>query len=207
MARCTIGAIVTRPTGNTQGGYYFIHLDTGHRIDCRDWTSLPMPTKVIDQVHRLARHAKANTQLTLTNIGNEDLDILYARLPDDNDEPASLDGAPAGVHGEHNNDKDSDYHPNEESDDSDDNSDSSSHNTDNDNTTTASEQDIKITGVDDNVSMDENNPHEHVNNNNKAMETGTNTDYNAKTGGRNTEEEAEAEYDPSTKIVLNIGRI
>ena len=29
MAACTVGAIATRPTGNTQGGYYFIRLDTG----------------------------------------------------------------------------------------------------------------------------------------------------------------------------------
>ncbi len=30
MSTCTIGAIATQPTGNLQGGYFFIHLDTGH---------------------------------------------------------------------------------------------------------------------------------------------------------------------------------
>ena len=50
----TVGAIATRPTGNVQGGYYFIRIDTGRRINRKDWTSLPMPETVIDQVHRLA---------------------------------------------------------------------------------------------------------------------------------------------------------
>jgi hypothetical protein len=36
MATCTVGAIATRPTGNTQGGYYFIRLDTGRRINRHD---------------------------------------------------------------------------------------------------------------------------------------------------------------------------
>jgi hypothetical protein len=39
-----------------------------------------MPTEVIDQVHWLAQCAKANKQLTFTNIHNENLDILYAGL-------------------------------------------------------------------------------------------------------------------------------
>ena len=85
MATCTVGAIATRPTGNTQGGYYFIRLDTGRRINRRDWTTLPLPSEAIEQVHRLARRAKANKQLAFTNLQNENLDILYANLPDDDD--------------------------------------------------------------------------------------------------------------------------
>jgi len=103
------------------------------------------------------------------------------------------------MHGEPDDDNDSDYHPNEESDGSDDNSNSSSHDTDNDNTTTASERDNQITGVDENMCMDENNPHEHVDDYHKAMGTEANTDYSAETG-KNTEEKGEAEYDPSTEI-------
>jgi hypothetical protein len=40
MATRTIGAIATRPTDNTQGGYYFIRLDTGRQINPHNWTSL-----------------------------------------------------------------------------------------------------------------------------------------------------------------------
>ena len=54
MATCTVGAIATRPTGNTQGGYNFIRLDTGRRINRHDWTTLPLPSEAIEQVHRLA---------------------------------------------------------------------------------------------------------------------------------------------------------
>ena len=97
MVTRTVGAIATCPTGNTQGGYYFICLDTGWRINRRDWTTLPMPSEVVDHVHRLARQAKANKQLAFTNLRNNDLDILYAGLPDDDDDdgPPELPGAPA----------------------------------------------------------------------------------------------------------------
>ena len=54
MASRTLGAIATRPTGNAHGGYYFISLDTGRRITRKDWTPMPMPDLVRDQVHRLA---------------------------------------------------------------------------------------------------------------------------------------------------------
>jgi hypothetical protein len=203
MATCTVSTIATQATGNTQGGYYFICLDTRRHINHCDWTSLPMPTEVIDQVHRLARCTKANKQITFTNIRNEDIDILYAGLPDDYDGPPDLYSEPAGVHGEPDDAYNSDYHPNEESDDSDDNSDSSSepdNDTDNDNSTTASALDIKITGVDDNMGMDDNDPHEQTNDNYAAMGNWANADYSAETGGENIEEEGEAGYDPSTKI-------
>ena len=101
----TVGAIATRPTGNVQGGYYFIRLDTGRRINRRDWTALPMPQLVVDQVHRLARWAHSNRALTFTNLRGENLDELYANIPGiDEDE---LIAEPAGV-GDAANETDSD---------------------------------------------------------------------------------------------------
>jgi hypothetical protein len=117
MGACTVGAIATRPTGNTQGGYYFIALDTGRRINRRDWTSLPMPTVVVDQVHRLARRAKAHPNLAFTNLRNEDIDILYQMIPDDDDDDDAVppaQGPPAGVGVADQADEDNDdgtYHP------------------------------------------------------------------------------------------------
>jgi hypothetical protein len=112
----TVGAIATRPTGNTQGGYYFIRLDTGRRINRSDWTPLPMPETVVDQIHRLARRAKAKTNLTFTNLQNEDLDVLYSDIPgiDDEDELAPENNADdlAGVdNGDDEDINDSDYNP------------------------------------------------------------------------------------------------
>ena len=50
----TSGAIALRPSGNEQGGHYFISLHTGKRILRNNWTVLPMPNDVVDAVHRLA---------------------------------------------------------------------------------------------------------------------------------------------------------
>jgi hypothetical protein len=44
----TTGAIALRPTGNAQGGYYFMSLATGRRLNRNHWTTLPMPQDVID---------------------------------------------------------------------------------------------------------------------------------------------------------------
>jgi hypothetical protein len=80
MATCTVGVIATRPTGNSQGGYYFILLNMGQCINRRNCTSLPMSQGVIDQVHCLGGRAKSKKKLTFTNTRNEDLDVLYADL-------------------------------------------------------------------------------------------------------------------------------
>ena len=51
----TTGAIALRPTGNVQGGYYFLSLTTGKRLSRFAWTALPMPDDAINRVHVLAR--------------------------------------------------------------------------------------------------------------------------------------------------------
>ena len=73
-----------------------------------------MPETVVDQVHRLARRAKAKANLTFTNLQNEDLDVLYADIPgiDDDDEIAPENNADvlAGVdNGAGDDTDDSDY--------------------------------------------------------------------------------------------------
>jgi hypothetical protein len=59
MATRTTGAIALRPTGNEQGGYYFMSLTTGRVLNRNHWTALPMPGEVIDRVHALARRTSA----------------------------------------------------------------------------------------------------------------------------------------------------
>jgi hypothetical protein len=60
MTDRTIGAISLRPTGNQQGGYYFMSLASGRRLNRKpkDWTELPMPQEVLDRVHTLARRSQ-----------------------------------------------------------------------------------------------------------------------------------------------------
>jgi hypothetical protein len=49
MKTRTTGTIVTKPTGNSQGGHWFYSLTTGQMLDRRQWTPLPMPDDVFDQ--------------------------------------------------------------------------------------------------------------------------------------------------------------
>jgi hypothetical protein len=60
MTDRTTGAISLRPTGNQQGGYYFMSLASGRRLNRKpkDWTELPMPQEVLDRVHTLARRSQ-----------------------------------------------------------------------------------------------------------------------------------------------------
>ena len=50
----TTSAIALRPSGNMQGGHYYMSLTTGKRVIRNKWTVLPMPAKVIATVHQLA---------------------------------------------------------------------------------------------------------------------------------------------------------
>jgi hypothetical protein len=59
MTPRTTRALAMRPTGNTQGGFYFYSLTTGRLISRNRWTELPMPAEVIERVHTLARRANA----------------------------------------------------------------------------------------------------------------------------------------------------
>ncbi len=42
------------PTGNAQGGYFFLSLITGRRISRQQWDELPMPDGIIATVERMA---------------------------------------------------------------------------------------------------------------------------------------------------------
>ena len=89
MTSRTVGALVLRPTGNAQGGFYFLSLSTGRVLSRLRATGLPMPDHVVDQVHRMARQQKANPGLMFGNrsvsaVNDEDMEDLSN--DDDNDE-------------------------------------------------------------------------------------------------------------------------
>jgi hypothetical protein len=67
MLSQTTGAIALWPTGDTQGGYYFLSLTSGRRLNRYNWTVLPMPQDVINCVSILARHQLSNRGLVFTN--------------------------------------------------------------------------------------------------------------------------------------------
>ena len=47
----TSGALALQPTVDAQGVHYFLSLHTDRRISNNNWTQLPMPNKVIVEVH------------------------------------------------------------------------------------------------------------------------------------------------------------
>ena len=50
----TTGAITLTPTGNAQGGYFFLSLATGRKLSRQQWDPLPMPDGVVETVERMA---------------------------------------------------------------------------------------------------------------------------------------------------------
>ena len=63
-AACTIGVITLGHTGNLQGGYKILNLQTWNKITRRNWTHLTMPTEVIEQVNQLGKEQNQPTLLT-----------------------------------------------------------------------------------------------------------------------------------------------
>ena len=109
MQKRTFDVIATQPS-NDAGAYYFISLRTGRRINRRSWTPLPMPESVVDQIHRIARRAKASKKLTFTNVNDVDLDELYAADADDT-EVDNIDDNSTGVDDDDSDDDDPKYNP------------------------------------------------------------------------------------------------
>jgi hypothetical protein len=87
MVTRTTGAIAICPTGNPQSSYYFYSLATSHQLNWNRWTQLPMPAKVIDHLHVLARQGNSPTGLSFADRnGNNPVDITY----DSEDKPYNL---------------------------------------------------------------------------------------------------------------------
>ena len=55
-----------RPSGNTQGSFYYYSLLSGRRLHRRRRTPLPMSQEVIDRVHYIADKQKSPSGLTFT---------------------------------------------------------------------------------------------------------------------------------------------
>jgi hypothetical protein len=61
----TKGAISLRPSGNLQGGFKFMALNTGKKSVCRSWDVIPMPDVVIARVNALGSDQPC--QMTFTD--------------------------------------------------------------------------------------------------------------------------------------------
>jgi len=63
----TTGAIALWPSGNAQGGYYFMSLTSQKQLIRNKWTVLPMPAKVIATIHQLAAACKRCIGIVFTD--------------------------------------------------------------------------------------------------------------------------------------------
>jgi hypothetical protein len=117
----TVGALALRPTGNSQGNWFFMSLLTGRILNRTHATKLPMPADVIERVHGLARRQKANPGLVFldrnaqprdddTNIADDDsVDETYNPEDDDSgDDDPDDDESSDDSSEEENSDGDSD---------------------------------------------------------------------------------------------------
>jgi hypothetical protein len=84
MQARTTGAIALRPTGNEQGGFYFMSLATGRRLNRNHWHELPMPQDVVDRVEVLARRSFASQDLVFQ---------FHDGAPVDDDDESAADPA------------------------------------------------------------------------------------------------------------------
>ena len=84
-----------RPTGNVQGGYFFLSLSTGKVINCMRWTRIPMPKEVIDRVERMAHQEHSGMTLLFEDRDHNQIidlddpnddDSAYEPDDDDNDD-------------------------------------------------------------------------------------------------------------------------
>jgi hypothetical protein len=116
----TTGAIALRPTGNRQGGYYFMSLSTGRKLTRNCWTALLLPQDMIDCVDTLGCRCHAAVDLTFawrdgTPIADLDNDTDsvsadnsdYHPADDDSSDNSSQSGASAaGVDDDDDDDND-----------------------------------------------------------------------------------------------------
>ena len=93
MMSQTVGALALRPTGNAQGGFYFLSLSTGRVLNRLRATVLPMPDNVVDQVHRMARQQRANPgqMFGIWTTGGVDYEDVDDSSDDDEDEEYAAD--------------------------------------------------------------------------------------------------------------------
>ena len=82
LISCTVGAIALRPTGNQQGGYFFMSLHTGRIINRLHATKLPMPAEVITRVDQLVR---TQNMLPSLAFGNRDNRLVMQDIMDDSE--------------------------------------------------------------------------------------------------------------------------
>ncbi|GAX19421.1 hypothetical protein FisN_4Lu403 [Fistulifera solaris] len=107
----TTGAICLGPTGNEQGGHYFLSLSTGERLHRQYWTPMTMPNDVIARVSQLGAKQKMPKTLTFANRFGLELPDYPDDADDDHDSsysPSDDDDSSVDTSFSHDSDSDPD---------------------------------------------------------------------------------------------------
>ena len=67
MSQRTMGCICLGPTGNQQGGHWFMSLSSGEKVVRYRWTELPMPVEAIERISNIGRSQGMPSTLTYAN--------------------------------------------------------------------------------------------------------------------------------------------
>jgi hypothetical protein len=83
MDHRTMGCICLGPTGNQQGGHWFMSLASGERVVRYRWTELPIPREVIDRVSSIGRRQGMPSTLTYANRHGDEIGDTIADYSDE----------------------------------------------------------------------------------------------------------------------------
>jgi hypothetical protein len=86
MDQRTMGAICLGPTGNQQGGHWFMSLSSGERVVRHRWTELPIPKEAIDHVFAIGRRQGMPSTITYANRHGHEIADTIADYDDDDDD-------------------------------------------------------------------------------------------------------------------------
>ena len=83
MSHHTLGAVCLGPTGNRQGGHWFMSLSSGGRITRHRWTTLPMPQEAIEQVNQIGLNQGMPSTITYADRQGQELQDALHEIEDD----------------------------------------------------------------------------------------------------------------------------
>ena len=81
----TMGAICLGPTGNAQGGHWFLSLTSGSRIIRHHWTPLPMPQEVVHRITQIGRAQGMPSHIMYANRCGDEISDRLEDFFDDSD--------------------------------------------------------------------------------------------------------------------------
>jgi hypothetical protein len=91
MTQRTLSSICLGPTGNVQGGHWFMSLTSGDKIIRYRWTELPMPREAITRVNAIGRRQNMPSTITYANRCGTELPETVDDYPTDDETSDSDD--------------------------------------------------------------------------------------------------------------------